>query len=525
MKTQASGSRRRAIIYCRISDDREGRREGVDRQEKACRQRAARLGWDIVAVLVDNDISAYSGKPRPKYEEGLRMLRDGEADAVLALTSRRLQRNWRDAFEFLDLVEQKDIAVVLVKSGTVDLSTADGRREARRKAVDDQHESEEIGERVRDAKADAAAQGIYRGGPRPFGYESDGVTLRESEARWIRHATQAIIDGESLRSICRTLAENGVRTVPRRKRLPDGTRTEPIDREWKPEELRKMLRRARNAGLLEITVRDKDGKERSEITGRAVWPPVLDEDRDRAEEMWRAMMAVLDNPARRITTGNGRVWLLSGLARCWCGSTVRACTSGIGGRAKARQDGKTHKRAYRCNAVASHVNRDVPSLDRFIEDRAMERLSRPDAAELHLKVVAEAEPREDLAAQAQLLRVKLDSIAADYAQDLITRQQMLDATAITRERLNALTAKMAGRASTSVLAALPLGDPEALEAMWPTLHLDRRRAVVDALMTITIGRARRGRPPGYKPPREGEERKPGAYFDASTITVEWKPPA
>src|SRR4051812_21104285 len=134
-----SDIRRRAVIYCRISDDREGRREGVDRQEKSCRQRAARLGWSVVEVLIDNDISAYSGKRRPQYERMLDMLRPGHADAVVALTSRRLQRNWRDAFDFLDLVEQKGIAVELVKSGSVNLATADGRREARRKAVDDQH--------------------------------------------------------------------------------------------------------------------------------------------------------------------------------------------------------------------------------------------------------------------------------------------------------------------------------------------------------------------------------------------------
>ncbi|MFF4958538.1 recombinase family protein [Streptomyces sp. NPDC001222] len=511
------GIRHHAVIYCRISDDREGRREGVDRQEKACRQRAARLGWDVVEVLIDNDISAYSGKRRPQYERMLDMLRGGHADAVLALTSRRLQRNWRDAFDFLDLVEQKCIAVELVKSGTVNLSTADGRREARRKAVDDQHESEEIGERVRDAKAEAVAQGVYRGGPRPFGYEADGVTICEDEARWIRYATKAVIDGESLRSICRTLAHQGVRTVPRRKRLPDGTRTEPVDREWRPEELRKMLLRARNAGLLEVTVKDKDGKKRSEIVGPAVWLPALDGDRDRAEEMWRACKTVLENPARRTTTGNGRVWLLSGLARCWCGSTVRCSTTGVGGRKKALESGKTHRPAYRCRAIPSHVIRDTNALNQYIEDRAIERLSRPDAAELHLQPVPGTDPPEDLAAEAQRLRVKLDGIAADYSQDLITREQMLTLTAVTREQLNTVTTKVASRASTSVLASLPLGDPEAVAELWPTLHLDRRRQVVDALMTITIGRARRGRPPGYRP---GIDK---SYFDADSITIEWKP--
>lgn len=522
MKThQAEGRSRRVVIYCRISSDPEGLRAGVERQEKECRGRAERLGWEVVAVLVENDLSAYSGKPRPKYDLMLDMLRSGEADAVLSLSPKRLYRQIKDAFDFFDLIVQRDIEVVTIKQGRYNLSTAEGRRDARRAAVDGQYESEEISERVRDAKADAVTKGLYRGGPRPFGYEADGVTVREDEAQWIRYATQAIIDGESLRSICRTLAEKGVQTVPRRFRQEDGTRGEPTSREWKPEELRKMLLRARNGGLLEVTVTDKGSTPRREIAGKAAWPAIVD------EETWRACKSVLENPARRTTTGNGRKYLGSGLYRCWCGSTMRCSTTGVGGLQKAQKlaseaDGKvkSHKQAYRCNTNASHAVRDAKSLDQFIEMQAVARLARPDAAELHLKVVKD-EPRQDLAGEAARLRIKLDEIAADYGQDFITRQQMLDMTALTRDKLNAVMAKMAGRAATSVLAALPLGSPE-IKELWPTYHLDRRRQIVDALMAVTVHKARRGRPPGYKPPANGER---GSYFDPSTIEIDWKPPA
>ncbi|MFF2077085.1 recombinase family protein [Kitasatospora sp. NPDC058162] len=524
---QMEGRRRRVVIYCRISDDREGRRWGVDRQERVCRERADDNGWDVVAVLIENDVSAYSGKRRPKYDELLRMLRDGEADAVLALSNKRLQRQYKDAFEFLDLVELRDIAVDTIKSGRYNLNTAEGRGRARKAAIEAQEESEEIGERVRDAKNDNVVAGTYRGGPRPFGFEADGVTVREDEAQWVRYATRAIIDGESLRSICRTLSEKGVRTVARRKRLEDGTRTEPESREWKPEELRKLLLRARNAGLIEVAPRTRDGsRQPREIVGKAVWPALVD------EETWRACKSVLENPARRTTTGNGRKFLGSGIYNCYCSSTMRGSTTGIGGVQKAlklvRQDDsedgsakpKTHKPAYRCNASASHNIRDAASLDAFIEGQALARLARPDAAALHLKAVQE-NPSEDLAAQAGNLRAKLDSIAADYAEDRITRQQMLDMTAISRERLNVVMAKMAGRAANSVLASLPLGSQK-IEEAWKGYHIDRRRQIISALMVITVNKARRGRPPGYKAPANGER---GSYFDPTTIDIQWKPPA
>ena len=87
------GVTRRAALYCRISKDREGAGLGVDRQERDCRALAARLGWDIVAVHTDNDLSAYSGKRRPGYEALLDDLRSGHADAVITWHLDRLHRS------------------------------------------------------------------------------------------------------------------------------------------------------------------------------------------------------------------------------------------------------------------------------------------------------------------------------------------------------------------------------------------------------------------------------------------------
>ena len=49
---------------------------GVSRQVADCHELAAARGWDITEHYVDDDISAYSGKPRPDYR---RMLADTPA--------------------------------------------------------------------------------------------------------------------------------------------------------------------------------------------------------------------------------------------------------------------------------------------------------------------------------------------------------------------------------------------------------------------------------------------------------------
>ncbi|MEV6759534.1 recombinase family protein [Streptomyces sp. NPDC051105] len=108
---------RQAVIYCRISEDREGKEYGVDRQEAHCRRLADRRGWQVVRVLVDNDITGTGSKNRPGYDQLLTVLRKGTANAVLAVSDKRLNRNYRNAFELLDLIQERDIAVESPRAG------------------------------------------------------------------------------------------------------------------------------------------------------------------------------------------------------------------------------------------------------------------------------------------------------------------------------------------------------------------------------------------------------------------------
>ena len=69
---------RRTIIYARISQDRTGAGLGVDRQFTECEEYAEQHDLQVIDRLADNDISAYSGKRRPAYQE----LLDGNFQGV-----------------------------------------------------------------------------------------------------------------------------------------------------------------------------------------------------------------------------------------------------------------------------------------------------------------------------------------------------------------------------------------------------------------------------------------------------------
>src|SRR4051812_26088343 len=95
----------RAAVYCRISDDRTGRALGVERQRIDCEQLATARGLTVVARFTDNDMSAYSGKPRPGYLAMLNAIDAGALDVVLAWHPDRLHRSPVELEGFITTVE------------------------------------------------------------------------------------------------------------------------------------------------------------------------------------------------------------------------------------------------------------------------------------------------------------------------------------------------------------------------------------------------------------------------------------
>ena len=244
----------RAAIYCRISKDKTGLRAGVERQREDCQALAERLGWPVIRIYVDNDISAYSGKRRPRYHQLCDDIKRGTVNAVMAWHPDRLHRRSAELETWLDLVGD-NVQHATCQAGLWDLSTPSGRMTARILGAVGQHESEHKSERVKAAKMTAAKDGEFNGGSRCYGYESDGLTVRESEAVEIRAVADAIVRGVSLRSLAAELNQRGV---------PTATGSAP----WSQPKLRSVMLRPRLAGY-----RTHHG----EIVAKGQWPPILDE--------------------------------------------------------------------------------------------------------------------------------------------------------------------------------------------------------------------------------------------------------
>src|SRR5829696_6892372 len=200
----------RVGVYLRQSRDRYGTGLAVGRQREDCLRLCSDRGWEPVQY-VDNDVSAYSGKRRPAYERMLADIEAGQLGAVVVWDLDRLHRRPVELEQFIHLADKHRLALATV-SGDTDLATDSGRLFARVKGAVARSEGERKSARQKRAALQAAELGKPHLGPRAFGYEADGITIRDDEAEALGAAYRNLLAGETLTRISRELTSAGFMT-------------------------------------------------------------------------------------------------------------------------------------------------------------------------------------------------------------------------------------------------------------------------------------------------------------------------
>ncbi|MBZ4580998.1 recombinase family protein [Mycobacterium avium] len=468
----------RAAIYLRISEDRRDG-AGVERQEKECRELAERLDWPIVVPpFIDNDISAFSGKRRPRYHDLLDAITSGQINAVLTWHTDRMHRQPGEQDHYIRLCQKHGVQNAAVQVGRVDLDTASGEFNVRVLGLVAHFESRHKAERIQSAHRQIAERGGWKGGIRPFGYEPDGLTVREAEAVEIKRIANAVVRGQSLRSLALELNERGVTTVTGKR--------------WTSAHLRSMLVRSRLAGLRE---------HRGVIVGTAAWPAILD------RATWEAMKAVLEDPAR-CTGGGGR----RGRMPTSLGTGLYLC--GTCGQPRMRLGRSNGRRPiYKCgasmdDAERGHVTRAAEPLDALVEGALLEKLSEPGAIDA-LCAVIDTDDAElaALSREQATIRPRLKKAAKLYATGAIDDEQLADISKELRQRDSEITAALTAAAMRSPLDVL-LGADD-IETIWDTeLTMGQKRAILAEVLTVTI-----------LPSPGGGRHAGGVYFNADAVDI------
>jgi len=460
-------------IYTRISkDDGDGQGLGVRRQEKECRALAERKGWTVVEVFTDNDTSAYNGRRRPSYERMLDALRSGTIDGVVCWHLDRLTRRPAELEAFFEVCDKAGVSSLATVTGDVDLGTDDGRFLARILGAASRKESDDHARRKRAKHAELAQAGKPVGGFRPYGYSKAGgkLTIRKKEAALLRSAAARVLAGDSVRAIVADWNKRGLRG-------PRGGR-------WTQHTLTRVLQHPRLAG---------DRTLHGEVVGKGQWEPILD------KPTWERVRATLES--RHTRTGFGaRRYLLVGFLVCGkCGTRLIS---------QPRND---RRRSYCCSSAPDKggcggVRVIAEPLEDVVVEAALAAVDSPKLARMVSRQNKTTKDSDDTA-ELERANTRLSELSRLWAKEKISRAEWLEARKVLEQRVDAAQRRIAARTDHAALN-IYAGRGGVLRAAWPSLSLDRKRAVLSALVDRIVVN------PAVHPH--------GGRFDAERIEPIWR---
>ncbi|MEW2484890.1 recombinase family protein [Streptomyces sp. NPDC048411] len=457
---------KRVGIYVRISKDRKGQELGIQRQEKACRELCERMGWGVLKVYPENDVSASttSKRRRPKFTEMLRDARDGLIDGIVVYSIDRLTRRISELTSFLE--EQKEHGFAFATTEGEDTSTANGRMILTIKGAVAQQETERMSERVNNSLLQRREQGKpHAGGKRQFGFKegSHFQELDEAETELIRGGYRMLMDRnpKTPGDVARYWNSEGSTT--------------PHGGAWTIQSVKRAYRSERTGGI--VTYKGQD-------IGDSIYGAPL------TREQWENVQSLLDGRATPAAQGSGkRKHVYSGFLRCGaCGAVMRVQWATIQGRTFRRTLCHSGQRGRDGRLGCGKVSRKYE----WIEERLNEVV---EAALTSRMPQQEEAPDENLTGRINVLEARIHALRSRWKEGQIEDEDYFDSLAHLREELQTLRTREATtviRRSRVESDALAVWKDDSIE------NLERRRAIVatviDHVAVFSVGRGQR-KPP------------------------------
>jgi site-specific DNA recombinase len=224
-------------IYIRVS--RTNGRDGTDsyqsptEQERACREVAARRGWEVARVVVEEDVSGGKRVRDRALEELVRRVESRATAGILAFNVKRFARSVAEGAAAINRIKAADGEFC----DSYGNSTRENSLAINIYLAIGEDELEKLTEQWERSTTNARALGKFVG-PAPFGYVKVG-------GRLVEHETEAPFVREVFRRVARGTLADGVdylaAVAPTRIRRRKG-RVESYAVVWNTDNVRKLLR-------------------------------------------------------------------------------------------------------------------------------------------------------------------------------------------------------------------------------------------------------------------------------------------
>ncbi|MFC4080892.1 recombinase family protein [Amycolatopsis samaneae] len=509
------------MIYARASNDGKGRKVSIAQQIEIGRRWCQQAGAVVVAVLVDNDLSAsrYATETRGDYEEALRLLAIGEANTLWTWENSRAQRELGTFVRLRKILE--DVGGFWAYDDRLyDMQDPDDRMRVAEDAVDAERESEKLRKRVLRGVEARAMSGMWAG-PLSYGYRivydrdtgEAGREIDESTRDYAREIVLTLTETGNETALAKDLERRGipcaratrwradhVRKLHALSQDPEGwskftaallpeqldsayealvkVRTEspsqvakdmnrghwthPMPGKWNASKTRNIALNPALAGLRVY---------RGKVIGKGTWPAIITE-AEHAE-----VVAKLGDPARRSVRDGDRVkYLLSGILLC------SVCDEPVTSAKPARH------LVYRCKV--GHLSRNMAKTDSVVVERLLARLA-SDVAREFFRYEGQAKELTEAVKTAQELRARLDGFTDKAADGELSPERLARIEAKLLPKIEAAEERARQIGVSPVVAELV--GPQAPE-VWETLSITQKRAVLRAvvrprLLPTVAGRA------------------------------------
>jgi site-specific DNA recombinase len=455
----------RAVAYVRVSKERDDM-ISPELQRTAIDDHCARAGYTLVETLTDLDLTGRFWKRR-QVEQAIAMIEAGRADVLVVWKWSRVARNRKDWAVAVDRIET---AGGRLESATepVDTATSTGRLARGMLAEFAAFESERIGDTWKETHARRVSRGLPANGKPRWGYSySDGMHHPdEITGPVLAECYRRYTSGESVYSLVLWLNNEGHRTLDGYSVAGPGP--------WSDTSLRRVLDSGFAAGFITVRGEHRQGAHESLISA----------------EQWQAYQVA--RASRRVRRSSERSqYVLSGMMRCACGSTMQGGQFGEARQPKFRchaaHSQRRHPGGYVTMAlVEQEVLRWLTELGNEVEQVAQAQLVE------RARIARRRRDAESLRAEAAKMDEQIARLTRQLAADVVTEAAYRVAVReieADRDRLlhQAIEADVDSRRGEPAKIA------HALVANWDTISVAVRRETLRSLIKavhVTPGRPR-----------------------------------